>query len=150
MTHELKVWGITLPSLPRDGLGGPQVRGIVATTTKKEAARLFGVSLYDFVNYACETSNEIEINTAKVKPGQVFGSNLNDWEKSFKEIFRSSYVVVPRRKGRAIHAATPPSHAVVEFTDEELFYMAEMFEHSNNPIARTIAEKTIAMCKRRY
>lgn len=64
---KLKVWGgLTFSD------GRTQVRTIVATKTKKEAAALVDVSLYHFNGYWCETGNRVEMDTALSMPGVVF------------------------------------------------------------------------------
>ena len=68
----LKVWGMVLP-----GRKFVQVRAVVAATSQKEAAAAFGVSLYEFRNYACETGNREEIAAAMSKRGCVFSKPLD-------------------------------------------------------------------------
>jgi len=53
-------------------VGGKQVRAIVATKTKKRAAELFGVSLYHFNQFCCETGNATELQVAQGNPETVF------------------------------------------------------------------------------
>lgn len=67
MPRKLKVWG-------GDSFvnGNKQVRTIVATTTKKEAMAILGVSVNEFTNHWCETGNDIETAIALSAPGTVF------------------------------------------------------------------------------
>lgn len=51
---------------------GNQVRGIVATFTKKKAMELFEVSYSEFEGYFCETGNDTELNIALQKTDTVF------------------------------------------------------------------------------
>ncbi len=68
-----KVWGMALP-----GRKYTQVRAVVATHSQKQAAAAFGVSLYEFRLFACETGNTAEVRAALAKPGQVFSRGLDD------------------------------------------------------------------------
>ena len=64
--RKLKVWGgLTFAK-------GTQLRTIVATTTKKRAAEILRMSLYEFNNYWSETGNDIELETALKEPEIVF------------------------------------------------------------------------------
>jgi hypothetical protein len=74
--RKIKVFGMNL-----DGRN----RGIVAAHSKKEAARLFGSSLYDFNNNGCETGNAKEIEVATGKPGTVFVKSMNDYSAEYTE-----------------------------------------------------------------
>jgi len=53
-------------------VNGQQVRVIVATTTKKRAAELLGISLYELNSYFSATGNAGEIDTAEAAPETVF------------------------------------------------------------------------------
>ena len=66
----MKVWG-TSQYFTRINGKNFQARAVVATKTKKEAAKLLGLSMYMMKNYACETGNEKEITAAMKKPGTV-------------------------------------------------------------------------------
>lgn len=67
MKKKLKVYGgMTCIS------GKGQVRGIVATTSQKNAAELFGCSLSHFRNYCGETGNEKELEIALANPNVLF------------------------------------------------------------------------------
>jgi len=48
-----------------------QVRHVLAVRTQKEAAVLFGVSMYHFARFASETGNKKEIEAAMKMPGIV-------------------------------------------------------------------------------
>lgn len=61
----MKVWGTNI------FWQGEQRRAVVAAKSQKEAARLFGVSLYELRNYASETGNEVEVRIASESPGRV-------------------------------------------------------------------------------
>ncbi len=74
---KLKVWGGLLTP-------GKQVRTIVATTTKKRAAELLEISLYEFNGYWCKTGNDVELKVALRKPNTVFIAS-SSMGKDFKE-----------------------------------------------------------------
>jgi hypothetical protein len=63
MSRKLNVYGGCL-----DGKN----RVIVAASSLKEAAMLFGVSYYSAKNYVCDTGNAREIEEAMGEPGKVF------------------------------------------------------------------------------
>lgn len=65
-------------------VNGKQVRTIIATYTKKRAAELLEVNMYEFSNFWCETGNEIEVKTALEKPETIFKSS-GIGKKDFKE-----------------------------------------------------------------
>lgn len=69
MSRKLKVYGGCL-----DGKN----RVTVASSSLKEAARLFGVSYYSASNYVSDTGNAGEIEEAMREPGKVFSRNVND------------------------------------------------------------------------
>ena len=51
---------------------GKQVRTIVATTSKKKASELTGVSYAEVRSHWCETQNDLELATALPYPNLVF------------------------------------------------------------------------------
>ena len=64
MSRPLKVWSC---SLGRD-------HSLVAATTKTEAARLLGMSLFAFNQFVSETGNEADIAEATARPGLGFAA----------------------------------------------------------------------------
>lgn len=58
-------------------IAGKQHRVIIAARSKKRAAELFKVSMYEFNNYYCETRNQVELAVAKGSPETVFYTELN-------------------------------------------------------------------------
>ena len=76
----IKVYGMTI--MQRTG----QYRAVVACKTQAEAARAFGVSLHEFRNYGCQTSNLREIEAAMKEPGQIFGRPLNSRDDPYINI----------------------------------------------------------------
>lgn len=66
MSRPLKVWGGLTP-----GENNRFVRTIIATATKKEAAKKLEMPLCHFNNYWCQTGNDIEIRAALLHPGKV-------------------------------------------------------------------------------
>ena len=77
----LKVWGGHLHIGDAKG----QRRAIVATRTKAEAAKAFGVSMYWLNLYGSQTGNAEEIAVATAEPGVVFHRHIDDrdgaWER---------------------------------------------------------------------
>ena len=81
MARKLKVWG----GLVIDG--GKQFRTILATYTKKRAVELlepFGISMYHFNDYWCETKNDIELEVGLNNPAKIFVAS-DSFGKDFKE-----------------------------------------------------------------
>lgn len=68
-------------------IDGQQLRTIVATTTKKMARELVGVSAHEFNNYWCETRNDQETRVAMnnlLRP--FFHSNGNAEPRQYKKL----------------------------------------------------------------
>lgn len=79
----MKVWGGLLTNWARCRERTGQVRTIVAASSQKEAAKLVGLSLYEFRNYWSETGNAFETEVAKSRPGILFHASTsmgNDFE----------------------------------------------------------------------
>lgn len=74
MARQLKVYGRTgwRSECPPALNGNQQTREIVATTTIKEAMRLFGCSRGEWNWSGCETGNAGELKLALSAPGVVF------------------------------------------------------------------------------
>lgn len=119
------------------GSTSPQLRAIVATRTKKEAADLFGVALSYFNQYSSPTGNDAEIATATAKPGQVFAAPTQHRSDVYFEITRRPYVSRKRHKLQPFIA--PPAQP--NFTREELGLIAERFSMANDPVGQSIAVK---------
>lgn len=64
---KLKVFGGLMA-----GRGKIQVRTIIATTSKKRAAELLGVSITELNGYWCLTSNPIETTLALANPEVIY------------------------------------------------------------------------------
>lgn len=142
MGREMKVWGIylmagsnTLPDQPiRNSM---QIRAIVATTTKVEAARLFGVPIGYFNDYAAETANDKELETALDKPGQVFGR----WADKNNGPYTPAVIRPHIARKRIPKPERKPYVPPVTFTDEELMAIAGRFAGANDPVGQAIARK---------
>ena len=145
MAREMKVFGSTIAWCRDDAITNcRQVRAIVAAETKAEAARLMGMSIGEFNNYASQTGNDVEVTLALSKPGQLFARSVNAWKGPYVEITRTPYVSIPRRK-RVPYVAPPPP---VRFTVEELEMIAGYFSEGNSPLAASIRDKATAMMSR--
>ena len=75
MPRPLRVWGWT--SHPW--------RAVVATRTKREAARHYNGSYYHFNVYAAETGNAEEVAAATAQPGRCLARSQN-WRGPFTPI----------------------------------------------------------------
>lgn len=56
---------------PKTGLN-TQCAAVVAASSKKAAAKAFGMSVYTLTQYGSITGNEEEIKLAMMEPGEVF------------------------------------------------------------------------------
>lgn len=65
-TRRLKVFATAVM-----GPGHKQMRAVVATTSRKAAAELLGLSNYEASQWMTESGNEKEVDAALVVPGQV-------------------------------------------------------------------------------
>lgn len=73
--RKLKVYGGTFDGKHRE---------VVAVTSGKKAATMFGISYNLFQQYGCETGNKKEIEAAMSQPGTVFIRKVNV-EPNFRE-----------------------------------------------------------------
>lgn len=77
---KLKVFGGLM-----SGRGKTQVRTIIATTSKKRAAELLGVTIGTINNFWCVTGNQIETTIALANPEVVFQTSSLD-SKDFIQV----------------------------------------------------------------
>jgi len=87
MSRPLKVWGC---SLGRD-------RCLVAATSKTEAARLLGMSLFVFNQFVSETGNKADIAEAMARPGVGLRRPIDAQDAPYEEITATH---MPRRTTR--------------------------------------------------
>ena len=68
---QLKIWGgLTFFTVKGDH-SNRQKRAVVAATSKKKAAEIVGMSLYEFNKYWSETGNQHEISSARSWPEKM-------------------------------------------------------------------------------
>lgn len=79
MSKELKVYAGNY-----DGRFGR----LVAASSKAEAARLIGVSMYRFNQFFCVTGNTQQIAVGMSKPGVVFGYPLSRFDPEYVEVVK--------------------------------------------------------------
>lgn len=79
----LRVYGLTSMR------AGKQVRVIVATSSRRTAAPLFGVSLYHMREFGCETGNAQEVQVATFASETVFWAPLDDHPKQYLPLERA-------------------------------------------------------------
>ena len=64
--------------------GHKQKKTIVATCTKKQAAKILDYSMYSFNKYFSATGNAVQIQVATARPGAVFVEDVEysaDWKR---------------------------------------------------------------------
>jgi hypothetical protein len=80
MARQLKVYG------GKTYVNRKPLRTIIATTTKKRAMEILGISVGEFNNYWCETGNEHELKTALNCPETVFVSEDKHGDRTYKKL----------------------------------------------------------------
>lgn len=156
MTRPLKIFRYTLHRSSRDPVQKfykgtrfedcRQLDAVVATSTKKEAMALFGITASEANSYMSVSRADPDANqSAKLalsKPGQVFARPSHCWgdDAAYFEITREPHVVRPRVKRRPLSEIFAERDAR-EFTSEELEMIMERFAMSNDPMGQSIAAK---------
>jgi hypothetical protein len=123
-----------------------QLRAVVATKTKKAAAQALGVTIGEFNMYSSCTGNNLEVETALSKPGQVFARPLDERDGAFFEITRPAHVPIPRHK--PVRAPYVMPESTPEFSAEEIEAIMDRFAMANDPIGQSIVAKAKAMLGR--
>jgi len=118
-----------------------QLRAIVATHTKKEAAELLGISVSHLSEYGSVSGNEEQIAIATAKPGQIFAKPITDYSDKYVEIARTPYMAKRRFLRSDVSAEV--------FTSEELETIIDHFAESDDPVGQSIASKAREMMKLR-